>query len=204
MSEHDPPPPSAMYFIQDVLVSDEVLEARFACDIGACKGACCWEGDFGAPLDAEEVEILENIFSQVRPYLDPAGIQVLEKEGTAVHYPELGKMGTPLVEGGPCAYLAFDPDGTAHCGIEKAWAAGATTFRKPISCHLYPIRIRSLRGGGEALNYDRWDICQPACDTRNNGGIRMYEFLRVALERKYGSSWYNQLKEVASILPEQG
>jgi len=195
MSEHDPPPPSAMYFIQDVLVSDEVLEARFACDIGACKGACCWEGDFGAPLDAEEVEILENIFSQVRPYLDPAGIQVLEKEGTAVHYPELGKMGTPLVEGGPCAYLAFDPDGTAHCGIEKAWAAGATTFRKPISCHLYPIRVLDHPGGAfEALNYDRWSICAGACARAEREGISLVDFAREALVRKYGEAFHEELR----------
>ncbi len=175
-----------MYFIQDVLVSDEVLEARFACDIGVCNGA---------PLTADEVGILETIFPEVRPFLDAEGIEVLEEEGTAVHYPELGKMGTPLVNGGACAYLAFDPDGTAHCGIERAWAAGATTFRKPISCHLYPIRVLEHPGAAfEALNYDRWSICAAACSRGEREGISLVDFAREALVRRYGEDFFEELR----------
>ena len=192
-----------IYEIDGVLVSEEILREPFACSILHCKGACCEEGDLGAPLEESELALIQQDLDQIKPYLPTKAVDAIERLGFYERAPD-GEPVTQTLEGRACVFAKKDDQGHWQCGIEQAWKDGQTSFRKPISCHLYPIRISPLRGGGEALNYDRWDICQPACDTRNNGGTRMYEFLRVALERKYGSAWYRQLKEVASILPEQG
>jgi hypothetical protein len=192
-----------IYEIDGVLVSEDILREPFACSILHCKGACCEEGDLGAPLEESELALIQQDLDRIKPYLPTKAVDAIERLGFYERAPD-GEPVTQTMEGRACVFAKKDDQGHWQCGIEQAWKDGQTTFRKPISCHLYPIRISPLRGGGEALNYDRWDICQPACDTRNNGGTRMYEFLRVALERKYGSAWYRQLKEVASILPEQG
>jgi len=192
-----------IYEIDGVLVSEDILREPFACSILHCKGACCEEGDLGAPLEESELALIQQDLDRIKPYLPTKAVDAIERLGFYERAPD-GEPVTQTLEGRACVFAKKDDQGHWQCGIEQAWKDGQTTFRKPISCHLYPIRISPLRGGGEALNYDRWDICQPACDTRNNGGTRMYEFLRVALERKYGSVWYSQLKEVASILPEQG
>ena len=192
-----------IYEIDGVLVSEDILREPFACSILHCKGACCEEGDLGAPLEESELALIQQDLDRIKPYLPTKAVDAIERLGFYERAPD-GEPVTQTLEGRACVFAKRDDQGHWQCGIEQAWKDGQTTFRKPISCHLYPIRISPLRGGGEALNYDRWDICQPACDTRNNGGTRMYEFLRVALERKYGSAWYRQLKEVASILPEQG
>jgi hypothetical protein len=192
-----------IYEIDGVLVSEDILREPFACSILHCKGACCEEGDLGAPLEESELALIQQDLDRIKPYLPTKAVDAIERLGFYERAPD-GEPVTQTLEGRACVFAKKDDQGHWQCGIEQAWKDGQTTFRKPISCHLYPIRISPLRGGGEALNYDRWEICQPACDTRNNGGTRMYEFLRVALERKYGSAWYRQLKEVASILPEQG
>ncbi len=192
-----------IYEIDGVLVSEDILREPFACSILHCKGACCEEGDLGAPLEESELALIQQDLDRIKPYLPTKAVDTIERLGFYERAPD-GEPVTQTLEGRACVFAKKDDQGHWQCGIEQAWKDGQTSFRKPISCHLYPIRISPLRGGGEALNYDRWDICQPACDTRNNGGTRMYEFLRVALERKYGSAWYRQLKEVASILPEQG
>jgi hypothetical protein len=192
-----------IYEIDGVLVSEDILREPFACSILHCKGACCEEGDLGAPLEESELALIQQDLDRIKPYLPTKAVDAIERLGFYERAPD-GEPVTQTLEGRACVFAKKDDQGHWQCGIEQAWKDGQTSFRKPISCHLYPIRISPLRGGGEALNYDRWDICQPACDTRNNGGTRMYEFLRVALERKYGSAWYRQLKEVASILPEQG
>lgn len=188
-----------MYFIKDVLVSDGVLEAQFACNIGACKGACCWEGDFGAPLDPAEVDTLAAIFNDVKPFLSLDGISAIESMGTSVYYPDMGKAGTPLIDGGPCAYLVFEPSGVAHCGIEKAWRAGMVDFQKPISCHLYPIRVLEHPAQSfEAINYDQWDICSAACSKGQKEGISLISFAKDALIRKYGADFYDELVAAAN------
>lgn len=187
-----------MHLIDDVLISDDVLTSSFACHIPSCQGACCWEGDFGAPLDPEEVKTLERLLPDIRSYLSPAGLAVLDREGTSVYYPDLGKEGTPLIDGGACAYLTLDSHGIAHCGIETAWEAGVTSFRKPISCHLYPIRVLGKpEDGYEALNYDRWSICAAACTRGQQEGIRLVEFAKEALIRKYGEAFYEALVDAA-------
>lgn len=187
-----------MLLIQDILVSDDVVKSHFVCRLEACKGACCWEGDYGAPLEVDELPVLENIFQQVRPFLTPEGIAVIEKEGTAVYNENHETYATPLVGNGPCAYMTRDENGTAHCGIEQAWKAGATDFRKPISCHLYPIRVSvSDIPGFEALNYDRWDICNAACTYGAQLQVPIYQFVKDALVRKYGQDFYDELYAAA-------
>ncbi len=193
-----------MHLIEDILVSDDVLTEAFACDLEACKGACCWKGDFGAPLDLEEVETLQRILPEIQRFLSPAGLSVIQSEGTSVYFEDLGKPGTPLIDGGPCAYLTFDRLGVAQCGIEKAWEAGETQFRKPISCHLYPIRVLGHPAAGyEALNYERWEICSAACSRGKQTRMPLYVFAREALVRKYGTSFYEALAAAAAHLSEE-
>lgn len=185
--------------VGDILVSDEVVEKKFICNLHACKGACCWEGDLGAPLDRDELPILESIFPDIKPFLSPAGIAVLESTGLYTEYPENGTWGTPLIDKGPCAYLTFDALGAAHCGIERAWVAGVTPFRKPLSCHLYPIRVeKNEELGFEALNYDTWDICQAACLLGEEKQVPVFVFLKEPLIRKYGAAFYQELEAAAA------
>ncbi|RMG55389.1 MAG: DUF3109 family protein [Bacteroidetes bacterium] len=183
-----------MIQIDDKLISSEVVEELFACDISRCKGACCVEGDLGAPLEDEELAILEEIYPKVKPFLRKAGIRAIEQQGTWVR-DFTQSHSTPLVEGRECAYVTFSPEGVALCGIEQAWQAGKIDFQKPISCHLYPIRTSKHRDF-EALNYDRWDICSPACKLGRTEGIRVYEFVKGALIRRYGEAFYEELDGV--------
>jgi hypothetical protein len=181
-----------MYLIGSTLVSDDVVQEHFACNLTACKGACCWEGEYGAPLEESELPILEEIYPAVAPYLTEAGREAVAEQGTAVK----NKKGydTPLVNGGPCAYMTLDQTGTAQCGIERAHNDGATDWKKPISCHLYPIRVnQNPHVNFEALNYDVWDICSAACTKGERERVRIYEFARPALIRKYGQEWYDEL-----------
>lgn len=190
-----------MLIIKGVLVSDEVVNEQFACQLSACKGACCWEGDYGAPLTDEELPVLERIYEQVKPFLSPEGIAVLESEGPYVYYEGNEDYGTPLVNNGPCAYMTYDDQGIAQCGIEQAYYAGATDFHKPISCHLYPIRIsRNIQNSFEILNYDRWDICSAACSRGKEEQIQVYQFVKAALIRKYGQEFYDELDAAAEYL----
>jgi hypothetical protein len=171
-----------MIIVQDKLVSDDVVEQQFICNLSACKGACCWEGDFGAPLEKDELQILESILDKVKPFLSPAGIAALEAQGPYQWFEGMKENGTTLIDGGPCAYMTYDALGVAQCGIEMAWKAGAIDYQKPISCHLYPIRIAKYEHfDSEALNYDRWDII-----------------------RKYGHDFYEELDGAAKFLKEQG
>ena len=143
--------------VGEILVSKDLIEEAFVCDLTRCKGACCVKGDVGAPLEPEEKEILEEIYPKVAPYLPEKGRRAIADQGTHVR-DITGSDSTPLVNGKECAFTVFDEKGIASCGIEKAWEAGEIDFQKPISCHLYPIRVNSFRQF-EALNYDRWDIC---------------------------------------------
>ncbi|MEQ8706028.1 MAG: DUF3109 family protein [Phaeodactylibacter sp.] len=192
-----------MLMIEDILVSDDVVTQQFICNLDACKGACCWEGDSGAPLEAEELRTLERIYDEVRPFLSPEGRAVIEAHGPHAYYGgDAQEFGTPLVDNGPCAYMTYDNDGVAQCGIELAYKAGATDFKKPISCHLYPIRvIKHEASGMEALNYDRWDICSAACELGKAHQVPVYRFLKDAITRKYGAAFFEQLDAAARELP---
>jgi hypothetical protein len=190
-----------LVIVQDILVSEDVLTEQFRCNLSACKGACCWEGDFGAPLEAAELDTLAGIYEAIKPFLLPEGIRAIEAQGLHVHYPELGGPGTPLLENGACAYLTFEANGIAKCGIEKAWEAGMTDFKKPISCHLYPVRVVSTpEFGFEALNYDVWDICSAACTAGKKDKLPVYQFVKDALVRKYGEDFYEELEAAAGYL----
>ena len=190
-----------MIIVQDKLVSDDLVEEHFICNLDACKGACCWEGDSGAPLEAAELPVLDSIFEKVMPFLSPAGIQSIENQGKYVWYPEGEEWGTPLIDKGPCAYMTLNGAGMAQCGIEQAFRAGVTDFQKPISCHLYPIRIeKNEEAGFEALNYHRWDICSAACTLGQKEQVPVYRFLREAIIRKFGAEFYEELDGAAAFI----
>lgn len=193
-----------MIWIEGKLVSDALVEEYFACQLSACKGACCWEGDSGAPLEETELAVLEAIYEQVKPFLSPAGIAAIEQQGKYVRSEDDGTYGTPLIDGGPCAYMVLGADGVAQCGIERAYRAGATDFQKPISCHLYPVRVsQNPDAGFEALNYHQWDICSAACRRGEAEKIPLYQFVREALVRKYGQEFYDALEGAAQFLRKE-
>ncbi len=180
------------------LVSDEVVSKRFVCDLKKCKGACCIEGESGAPLEKEELKILEDVYPAVKPYLTVAGIQTIEEKGLFL-IDEDGDYVTPLIgEGGACAFTIFE-NGIAACGIEKAYNDGKIDFRKPVSCHLYPIRISQYKNY-EAVNYHEWDVCSPACKLGNKLSVPVYRFVKDALIRKYGEHWYAELEQAVALI----
>jgi hypothetical protein len=184
-----------MYIIGNIMVSDDVTDEHFACNLTACKGACCWEGDSGAPLEAAELPILEEIYPAVAPYLTDEGRAAIAEQGLYTKNEEVGGWDTTLVDKKACAYMTLNGQGMAMCGIEQAHRDGKIGWKKPISCHLYPIRVRSIpEANFEALNYDVWDICSAACAKGDKERIRLYEFAKPALIRKYGEDWYAELK----------
>jgi len=187
-----------MLIVNNVLVSDDVLEKHFSCNLDACKGACCWEGDWGAPLESQELDILDQIFDQIKPFLSNEGLKAIRKQGKYTYYEEPDEYGTPLLKNGACAYLTKNEQGIYQCGIEQAYLAGATDYHKPISCHLYPIRVESKpEHHFEALNYDKWSICSAACKKGKKEDIRVFEFAKDALIRKYGEQFYEELEAAA-------
>ena len=177
------------------IISEDILEKEFVCNLSACKGACCVEGDAGAPVDEAEAKILEDIFPKVKPFLRPEGVAAIEQQGTSVTDWD-GELVTPLVKGKECAYVIFDDKGITKCGIEKAWEAGAVDFQKPVSCHLYPVRITVYKDF-DAVNYHKWNVCSPACTLGKELEVPVYKFLKGALTRKYGEAWYGELDELA-------
>lgn len=184
-----------MYIIQDILVSDDVVEKQFLCNLQACKGACCWEGDWGAPLEKAELSTLEKIYEEVKPFLSKEGIEVIEQEGVYTFYQEPKEYGTPLLKNGACVYMTYNELGIAQCGIEQAYRAGKTDFRKPVSCHLYPIRVKeNPEIGFTAINYDEWEICSAACALGEKEQVPVYQFVKDALVRKFGVAFYEELE----------
>ncbi len=190
-----------MIQIDNALLSAEVFDEHFMCDLAACKGACCVQGDAGAPLEESELDVLDRIYSEVKPYLRPEGTAAIEAQGKYVKDDYDQEWVTPLVNDEECAYAIFTDDGTALCGIEKAYRDGKVDWPKPVSCHLYPIRIKQYRTF-DAVNYDRWHICSPACDCGLNEKIKVYQFAKPALVRKYGASWYEELEQAAKLLED--
>lgn len=190
-----------MLIIQDKLVADEVVERQFLCNLNACKGACCWEGDAGAPLEQEELETLSQIYDDVKPFLTPQGIAAIEEQGYYTYNPKQKEYNTTLIDNAACAYMTIDDHGKAQCGIEQAHKAGATDFYKPISCHLYPIRVtKDPHTDFEALNYEEWDICAAACTLGKSEQLPVYRFLKNAIIRKYGEAFYDELDATAQYL----
>ncbi len=187
-----------MIQIDDTIISLDVLQKQFVCNLHKCKGQCCIEGDSGAPLDEDELPVLDRIYEQVSVYLREEGRESIEKQGKYVTDLD-GDFVTPLIEGKECAYVIFDENQIAKCAIEKAYEEGKIDFKKPISCHLYPIRLQKLRKY-TAVNYDVWDICSDACTLGKELKVRVFEFLKEPLIRKFGEDWYNQLIEAEQLL----
>lgn len=183
-----------MIEIDGKLLSLDLFKKDFVCNLSACKGACCVEGNAGAPVEPEEAEILKEIYPKVAPYLNDKGRAAIARQGTSVQ--GHGELETPLVDGAECAYVVFEDDGTALCGIEKAYLDGAVAWKKPISCHLYPIRVARY-STFEVLNYDRWSICSDACALGAELQVPIYKFLKEPLVRKYGAPFYKKLEQAA-------
>ena len=185
-----------MIQIENKLISEDIFSEEFVCNLNKCKGACCVAGDVGAPLEKYETEILDKIFDQVKPYLRPEGVKALEEQGTWTVDPHDGDFVTPMVNGEECAYVIFDEKGITKCGIEKAYEDGAVDWQKPISCHLYPIRVNEY-STFTALNYHEWEICNDACILGKELKVPVYKFLKTPLIRKYGEEFYTTLCEAA-------
>ena len=186
-----------MFQLNKTIVSEEILEKEFVCNLSACKGACCVDGDAGAPLDEEETKILAEIFPKVKPFLRPEGVKAIEEQGTHV-VSDFGELETPLINGKDCAYVIFDRK-TALCGIEQAYNQGIVDWKKPVSCHLYPIRIKEY-SDFSAVNYHKWHICSDACALGQELGVPVYQFVKEALIRKFGQQWFDELDKVAKEL----
>jgi hypothetical protein len=186
-----------MIAIDDTLLSDDIVKKHFVCDLEACKGACCWEGEWGAPLREEEVSVIRRVWKKVAPYLSDESRQVIKDVGYAVRYGEEADLGTPLLKNGACAYLIWDGNNIGKCGFEIAFEEGKTDWPKPISCHLYPVRVRQLKNGTEAWNYNRWHICNPACKNGKKLQVPLYRFLKKAIIRAKGRKFYKQLEACA-------
>jgi hypothetical protein len=186
--------------IGNTLASDEVFSHAFVCDLGACKGACCVEGDAGAPLRDDELEVLDRIRPAVEPYLRPEGLAALAEQGSYVRDTD-GEWVTPLVGGKECAYVVFE-GGTSFCGIERAFRDGAVDWPKPLSCHLYPIRVTSYKAY-DALNVDHWKVCEPACSLGSALQVPVFRFLKDPLIRAYGPAWYEEAELVHQALEQE-
>lgn len=188
-----------MIAIDNVLISEDIIEKQFLCNLEACKGACCYEGDLGAPVQKQEVPKLEEVYKLIKHTLPVESQKVVDEFGVAKHYKDLAGLGTQLVNGGPCVFMIKDELGIAKCAIEQAYYQGITDFKKPISCHLYPIRVtENTKQGFIALNYDNWEICDPACKAGKKAKLPVYKFLKEAIIRRFGQDFYETLDVYAS------
>ena len=190
-----------MIAVDDVLISDDVVKAKFVCNLDACLGACCWEGEWGAPLLEEEVDIIASVWDKVAPLLNEKSRKAVEKQGFGAHFGDDGEvLGTPLVKGGACAYLIWDGKGIGKCAFEVAHAEGTIDWPKPISCHMYPIRVKYRNDGSQIWNYNKWNICAPACKNGKSLGVPLYKFLKGPIVRSKGEDFYAQLDACAEAI----
>jgi len=187
-----------MYQIGDVLISDEVLTERFVCDLENCMGACCIEGDAGAPVDLDEIMQIEEVLPIIWDQLSIPARKVINKQGVAYTDPE-GQLVTSIVNNKDCVFTCYDEKGCCFCALEKAYREGKTRFYKPLSCHLYPIRHKRV-GDLDALNYHQWEVCKAAVLLGQKKDVRVYEFLKEPLIRKFGEVWYQELTEAVEEL----
>lgn len=190
-----------MIEIDDKIVSLDLLRECFVCDLQHCKGLCCVEGNAGAPLEAEEVELLKVEYEHYKPYLTGEGIAAIEQQGFMV-LDEEGDLTTPLVNNAQCAY-AYTENGITLCAVERAYREGRCGFRKPISCHLYPIRVVRFSNGTLGLNYHRWEVCRPAVACGRKAAIPVYKALREPIIRRFGEEFYKALEAAEEYLREQ-
>ncbi len=184
-----------MIIIENTLVSEDIFNHNFICNLAACKGACCIEGDQGAPVQQAEKEKIEEELNLIKPYLTELSKSAIEKDGFVVK-DEDDEWVTTCLPTGECNFVTRDENGILMCGMEQAFLAGKTSIRKPISCYLYPIRVTKV-GDYEALNYSRWDICSAACSLGNKEQVTVYQFLKEPLIAKFGADWFIELVEIA-------
>jgi len=183
-----------MLLHENTLVSLDLLEKEFVCNLSACKGACCVEGDSGAPLELSEIEILKDNIEQIKPFMDEKSIKLLEQKGFYEKDTD-GDLVTNCLNGKECIF-AITENGVYRCSIEKANEAGKIDFKKPVSCHLYPVRI-SKTGDYDAVNFSKWEICNPACELGASLKVPVYKFLKESLVRRFGEEWYEGLEQIA-------
>ncbi len=184
-----------MFAVDDILISDAVLDAPFACHLGRCLGGCCVHGDRGAPLEPDERAALERLLPAVARDLRPEALAVIEEQGVWVDE-EPGHYGTACVAGRECVFVVYEGDPKrpiAKCALQRAYHEGRTDFEKPLSCHLFPVRVEAV-GGTEVLNYEQIELCAPAVRRGRRQGVQLYDFLRAPLTRKYGAAWYEQFR----------
>lgn len=189
-----------MIALGQTLVSEDLFEKHFVCHLEKCLGACCVKGDQGAPLLPEEIDTIKEELPSLRPFLKEEYLKDIDRRGFAEKAPD-GEWVTTCQETGECNFVIYER-GIASCGIEKAWKAGATSFRKPVSCHLYPVRIKHYREF-TAVNYDRWDICSPACQLGEELKVPVYRFVSEALIRRFGQDWFRELEAVAAAWQDE-
>ena len=180
--------------IEDKVISTQIFEKKFVCDLSACKGQCCVSGDSGAPISVEEISILEDEIDEIKPFMTKKGVEVIEEQGV-FYVDQENDMVTSLINKKECAFVSFNKKGIAQCSIESAYKEGKTTLKKPISCHLYPIRVKKFKGF-TAINYNEWDICKPACECGGKLNIPVFVFLKDALVRAFGSRFFSELLAV--------
>ena len=188
----------SMIQIDDKIISTDILTEEFCCDLDKCKGECCVEGDSGAPLDIDEVDQLEMEYQNYKPYMTPEGIEEVERQGFMVVDVD-GDYTTPLVDEAECAY-SFKENGITFCAIERAYREGKCSFLKPLSCHLYPIRVKRFRNGSYGLNYHRWSVCSSARECGKKLGIPVYKGLKEPIIRAFGEEFYHQMEEAEKML----
>ena len=177
--------------IHDKIVSTQIFERKFVCDLNACKGACCVHGDAGAPLTIDEADILEEDLEKIKPYMRQEGIEAVDATGV-FYVDQENDTATTLVNGAECAFVYFDEKGITKCAIEAAHKDGKTEFKKPISCHLYPIRLKQFNDF-TAVNYDHWNICEPVCKCGEELNVPVFRFLKEPLIRAFGEEFYQEL-----------
>ena len=189
-----------MIEIDDKIVSSDLLRECFACDLGKCKGICCVEGDAGAPLELDEVDLLEEEYPNYAPYMTEEGRKEVERQGFMVVDAD-GDYTTPLVNNAECAY-AFSENGVTFCAIERAYREGKCSFLKPISCHLYPIRVMQFSNGTYGLNYHRWSVCRDAVECGKKIGLPVYKALKEPIIRRFDEEFYKALECAEELLKE--
>lgn len=187
-----------MIVIQDTILSKELFDKKFTCNLEKCKGACCVEGDRGAPLAKDELEIIANLLPKIKSFMTPQYAKDVDKKG----FYEIDLDGEPVTTcqtTGECNFVVYDEKGTTQCAIELAYNEGVIDYKKPISCHLYPVRLQKYKEF-TAVNYSQWDICNAACSLGEELKIPVYKFTKDALIRKFGQEWYNEVEATAKHL----
>lgn len=190
-----------MIQIQNTILTDDIFEEKFICDLCKCKGQCCVDGESGAPLTQQERDDIQRILPEIWDYLSPKAQELIEKQGISyIDYD--GELVTSIINGEECVFTFFDADGVCKCVIDDAYREGRIDVQKPISCHLYPIRLHEYEDF-TAVNYHRWSVCKSAVRLGKKEGVTIYQFLKEPLIRRFGDAWYEEVCEAAKLLKEE-